>query len=212
MRLSKGKEDLPNKQAGLSWTETSAWAGNCSSSSTSYIRELRGRWLLFCLSVMCTPFGAVLCRVLCWWHTLSSNLKGWAGPAWEARKANSIMGAKQMKWYEWNSTTHRCSFPVSSSFLKFHFIEWNKANVYCLYQSLISNRCAWIFRTRHSKYSSTTHNVCMSQSRRLMCGCCLPLWKRLATRNQIGFNVVSAICAFCSVNITDYWICTIWSI
>lgn len=120
------KQDLPNKRSGLHELRHLHGQG-----TVLHHQQTTSGFVL--LVVMFTPFGPVLCLVFCWWHTRSSNPTGWAGSAWEVRKANSIMGAKQMKWYEWNSSTHR--FPLSSSFLKFHFISWmRQSNRHCLCQ------------------------------------------------------------------------------
>ncbi len=112
--------------------------------------RLAATWTLG--SLLCTPFGPALCRLLCWWHTAaSSNPTGWAGSEWEVKKANSIMGAKQMKWYEWNSTTP-CLVFLSCVQLPFRSISdipenWIHTTVY--FSSFDCNICyyMWLYST-----------------------------------------------------------------
>lgn len=112
-------------------------------------------------SLLYTPFGPALCRLLCWWNTAaSSNPTGWAGSEWEVKRANSIMGAKQMKWYEWNSTAPCLAF-LSCVHLPFHSISDVPGNQIHTIVSFTWLQYVLLYVAVHEYYNSPSE--CMSQ-------------------------------------------------
>lgn len=124
--------------------------------------RLAATWTLG--SLLCTPFGQALCHLLCWWHTAASlNPTGWAGSEWEVKKANSIMGAKQMKWYEWNPTTPCLVFLscVQLPLRSISDIPGNPIHTTVYFSSFDCNMCYYMCCTVYTYDNSPSE--CMSQ-------------------------------------------------